>query len=44
MRNSDQMTDRFHKQFPGWLRAILFLALCVCITAASTMVLYPQAL
>ena len=34
MRNSDQMTDRFHKQFPGWLRAILFLALCVCITAA----------
>ena len=34
MPNSNQGAGRFHKWLPQWLKAILFLSLCICITAA----------
>ena len=34
MPNSNQEAGRFHKWLPKWLKAFLFLALCICITSA----------
>ena len=44
MPNSDQKDGRFHKWLPQWLKAILFLALCICITAALNYGFIPSKL